>query len=31
MKMVEQLEADDDVQTVTTNLDLPEDLAAKLQ
>jgi YebC/PmpR family DNA-binding regulatory protein len=30
MKMVEMLEADDDVQTVTTNLDLPEDLAAKL-
>ncbi|HEX2858659.1 MAG TPA: YebC/PmpR family DNA-binding transcriptional regulator [Alphaproteobacteria bacterium] len=31
MKMVEMLEADDDVQTVTTNLDLPEDIAAKLQ
>jgi YebC/PmpR family DNA-binding regulatory protein len=30
MKMVEQLEADDDVQTVTTNLDLPEEIAAKL-
>jgi transcriptional/translational regulatory protein YebC/TACO1 len=30
MKMIEQLEADDDVQTVTTNLDLPEEIAAKL-
>jgi YebC/PmpR family DNA-binding regulatory protein len=30
MKMVEALENDDDVQSVTTNLDLPEDLAAQL-
>ena len=30
LKLVDALEADDDVQTVTTNLDLPEDLAAKL-
>lgn len=30
MKMVEVLEADDDVQSVTTNLDLPAEIAAKL-
>ena len=30
MKMVEQLEADDDVQDVITNLDLPDTLAAQL-
>lgn len=30
VRMVEMLEADDDVQTVTTNLDLPPDLAARL-
>ncbi|MBI1309372.1 MAG: YebC/PmpR family DNA-binding transcriptional regulator [Proteobacteria bacterium] len=30
MKMVEQLEADDDVQSVITNLDLPDSLATQL-
>lgn len=30
MKLVEQLEADDDVQTVITNLDLPEEIATQL-
>jgi transcriptional/translational regulatory protein YebC/TACO1 len=30
MKLIDTLEEDDDVQTVTANFDVPEDVAAKL-